>query len=152
MRAKLDENMPVDAGPLLAAAGWSVATVHDEGLAGARDHLVITACQLELTWYRHGWPVRRGDGDCRHRVPGRERGRCCAPWPSGTPRPNAGPEGPATVGVRGVGEGSPREPAFQGTCPRVGGDSKPPFLGSPSVPYLLLFNNNEHDILLNNWR
>ena len=47
MRAKLDENMPVDAAPLLAGAGWSVATVHDEGLVGARDHLIITACQAE---------------------------------------------------------------------------------------------------------
>jgi predicted nuclease of predicted toxin-antitoxin system len=47
MRAKLDENMPLDAGQLLAAAGWSVATVHDEGLSGAPDHLVITACQTE---------------------------------------------------------------------------------------------------------
>jgi hypothetical protein len=35
MRAKLDENRPVEAAELLRTAGWEYDTVYDEGLAGA---------------------------------------------------------------------------------------------------------------------
>ena len=45
MRAKLDENLPVEAAELLHAAGWSCDTVHDEGLAGADDPTIAAACQ-----------------------------------------------------------------------------------------------------------
>ncbi len=47
MRAKLDENMPVDAAYALMGAGWAVSTVHDEGLVGASDRVVMVACQAE---------------------------------------------------------------------------------------------------------
>lgn len=47
MRAKLDENIPVEAVRLLVEAGWDVATVHDEKLVGAADQRVAAACQAE---------------------------------------------------------------------------------------------------------
>jgi predicted nuclease of predicted toxin-antitoxin system len=47
VRAKLDENLPVDAADLLRAAGWTCETVHDEGLAGAEDAKVAAACRAE---------------------------------------------------------------------------------------------------------
>jgi len=47
MRAKLDENMPVDAADVLTSAGWAVSTVHDEGLVGASDRVVLSTCQDE---------------------------------------------------------------------------------------------------------
>ena len=47
MRAKLDENIPVEAVRILVDAGWDVATVHDENMVGAEDHLVAAACQAE---------------------------------------------------------------------------------------------------------
>ena len=47
MRAKIDENMPVEAVRLLVEAGWDVFTVHDEHLVGASDQLVIATCQGE---------------------------------------------------------------------------------------------------------
>ena len=37
MRAKLDENLPVEAAELLRTAGWECDTVDEEGLAGADD-------------------------------------------------------------------------------------------------------------------
>jgi hypothetical protein len=37
MRAKLDENLPVEAAELLRTAGWECDTVYDEGLAGHRS-------------------------------------------------------------------------------------------------------------------
>ena len=45
MRAKLDENLPVEAAELLRTAGWVCDTVYDEGLAGADDPRVAAACQ-----------------------------------------------------------------------------------------------------------
>jgi predicted nuclease of predicted toxin-antitoxin system len=45
MRAKLDENLPIEAAGLLRAAGWECDTVHDEGLAGTDDPEVAAACQ-----------------------------------------------------------------------------------------------------------
>ncbi len=47
MRAKLDENLPVEAAELLRAAGWNCDTVQDEGLAGAEDARVAAACQAD---------------------------------------------------------------------------------------------------------
>ena len=47
MRAKLDENVPVEAVELFRAAGWLCDTVNDEGLAGADDPTVGAACQAE---------------------------------------------------------------------------------------------------------
>jgi len=47
MRAKCDENMPVEAAQRLRAAGWDAVTAHDEDLAGAQDHLVSEACRAE---------------------------------------------------------------------------------------------------------
>lgn len=47
MRAKLDENLPVEAAELLRAAGWVCDTVHDEGLGGADDAKVGTACRAD---------------------------------------------------------------------------------------------------------
>jgi predicted nuclease of predicted toxin-antitoxin system len=45
MRAKLDENLPVEAADLLRKAGWECDTVYDEGLAGADDPELAAACQ-----------------------------------------------------------------------------------------------------------
>jgi predicted nuclease of predicted toxin-antitoxin system len=45
MRAKLDENLPVEAAELLRTAGWECDLVYDEGLAGADDPEVAAACQ-----------------------------------------------------------------------------------------------------------
>ena len=47
MRAKLDENVPIEAAELLRAAGWGCDTVYDEGLAGADDPIVAARCQAE---------------------------------------------------------------------------------------------------------
>ena len=47
MRAKLDENVPIEATQLLRAAGWICDTVHDEGLAGADDPTIGAVCQKE---------------------------------------------------------------------------------------------------------
>ncbi|MYD65186.1 MAG: hypothetical protein F4X26_04250 [Chloroflexi bacterium] len=44
MRFKLDENVPVTFGRLLADAGHDVATVVDEGLVGAADEVIAEAC------------------------------------------------------------------------------------------------------------
>jgi predicted nuclease of predicted toxin-antitoxin system len=47
MRAKLDENLPVEAGELLRANGWDSATVVDEGMGGGDDPTVAAACRTE---------------------------------------------------------------------------------------------------------
>ena len=47
MRAKLDENLPIEATELFRAAGWTCDTVHDEGLAGADDPTIGAVCQKE---------------------------------------------------------------------------------------------------------
>jgi predicted nuclease of predicted toxin-antitoxin system len=47
MRAKLDENLPVEAAELLRTAGWECDTVDEEGLAGADDPIVAARCQAE---------------------------------------------------------------------------------------------------------
>lgn len=45
MRAKLDENLPIEAAELLRTADWECDTVYDEGLAGADDPEIAAACQ-----------------------------------------------------------------------------------------------------------
>jgi hypothetical protein len=47
MRAKLDENLPVEAAELLRTAGWKCDTVDEEGLAGADDSTVAARCRAE---------------------------------------------------------------------------------------------------------
>jgi predicted nuclease of predicted toxin-antitoxin system len=47
LRFKLDENIPVDAAPVLTAAGYDCHTVYDERLAGAPDGDVARACRDE---------------------------------------------------------------------------------------------------------
>lgn len=47
MRAKIDENMPVDAVRLFVEAGWDTSAVHDEHLVGAGDQRLIETCQRE---------------------------------------------------------------------------------------------------------
>lgn len=47
MRFKLDENLPRLAREPLAEHGWEVHDVHDEGLAGAIDRDIQTACERE---------------------------------------------------------------------------------------------------------
>lgn len=47
MRAKVDENLPLDAVALLREAGWECDTVFDEGLDGAPDAAVAAACHAE---------------------------------------------------------------------------------------------------------
>ena len=47
MRAKLDENLPVEAAALLRTAGWECDTVYDEGLVGADDDRVAAVCQAD---------------------------------------------------------------------------------------------------------
>ena len=47
MRAKLDENMPIEAVELFVDSGWTCDTVYDEGLGGATDDAMGRACQTE---------------------------------------------------------------------------------------------------------
>jgi predicted nuclease of predicted toxin-antitoxin system len=47
MRAKLDENLPVEAVTLFGEHGWECDTVADEGLAGAPDTEIAIACHEE---------------------------------------------------------------------------------------------------------
>ena len=47
MRAKIDENLPVEAAALLRAAGWDCTTVYDERLSGAEDARISAACRSE---------------------------------------------------------------------------------------------------------
>lgn len=47
MRAKADENMPIESAEVLRAAGWDCDTVVDEALGGADDSDVGARCQAE---------------------------------------------------------------------------------------------------------
>jgi predicted nuclease of predicted toxin-antitoxin system len=44
---KLDENLPADAAEQLRASGFSVHTVHDEGLVGANDEAIAEIVRRE---------------------------------------------------------------------------------------------------------
>lgn len=47
MRAKIDENMPIEAAGLLRAAGWECDTVFEEALGGAEDPRISERCRAE---------------------------------------------------------------------------------------------------------
>ena len=47
MRFKIDENLPAEAADLLQGAGYDATTVRRQGLSGAVDSRVLSACQLE---------------------------------------------------------------------------------------------------------
>lgn len=47
MRVKLDENLPRAARTVLAARGWDVHDVHEEGLSGVLDSVIREACERE---------------------------------------------------------------------------------------------------------
>lgn len=47
MRAKLDENMPIESATILESTGWDCETVLEEGLSGAEDHRVAGVCRAE---------------------------------------------------------------------------------------------------------
>ncbi len=47
MRVKLDENLPVQLKHLFIASGHDAATVLDEGIGGATDSAVVSACLAE---------------------------------------------------------------------------------------------------------
>ena len=47
MRAKVDENMPIESAGVLRAAGWECDTVFDEALGGAADPDLGARCQAE---------------------------------------------------------------------------------------------------------
>jgi predicted nuclease of predicted toxin-antitoxin system len=47
MRFKLDENLPREAAKLLAEAGYEAITVTEQGLAGAADEAIHSACLQE---------------------------------------------------------------------------------------------------------
>jgi predicted nuclease of predicted toxin-antitoxin system len=47
VRAKLDENIPVEGTELLRAAGWACDTVPGEGLGGEEDAKIAAACRAE---------------------------------------------------------------------------------------------------------
>jgi predicted nuclease of predicted toxin-antitoxin system len=71
MKIKVDENMPQQVVPLLAAHGHDVATVADEGLAGTDDAILARAAiqdgRMLLT-------LDRGFGDIRRFPPGQHPG------------------------------------------------------------------------------
>ncbi len=47
MRLKIDENLHDDAAGVFAAAGHDVQTVHDEGLRGSPDGVIVQHCSSE---------------------------------------------------------------------------------------------------------
>ena len=47
MKFKVDENLPMEVAQLLREAGHDVYSVHEQGLVGAKDHVLAEVCQLE---------------------------------------------------------------------------------------------------------
>jgi predicted nuclease of predicted toxin-antitoxin system len=47
MRFKIDENLPIEAAPLLEAAGHEAATIHDQQMVGQPDPNVASVCRSE---------------------------------------------------------------------------------------------------------
>jgi len=70
MRAKLDENVPVEAAELLRAAGWDCETIYDEGLAGADDPKVAAViCGFSNTHTMFApTPGEKGSAACTERA------------------------------------------------------------------------------------
>ena len=71
MRIKLDENITIDAIPLLVERGHEVETVPSEGLKGANDGTVMAACATED---RMLLTFDAGFGDVRAYPPGTHPG------------------------------------------------------------------------------
>jgi predicted nuclease of predicted toxin-antitoxin system len=71
VRVKLDENLPASAAAPLRADGHDVDTVVDEGLAGAKDPVVLAAATAEK---RLLLTLDRGLGDVRTYPPGTHTG------------------------------------------------------------------------------
>ena len=71
MKIKLDENLPVDLLPELAALGYDVHTPLDEGLCSAPDEAVWQAAQREQ---RFLITQDLGFSDARHFAPGAHHG------------------------------------------------------------------------------
>ena len=47
MKFKIDENLPNEVAQLLRDAGHDVFSVHEQGLVGAKDHVLTEVCQSE---------------------------------------------------------------------------------------------------------
>ena len=47
MRFKIDENLPIEVADLLKSAGHEAVTVFEQGLGGASDNEIISACRQE---------------------------------------------------------------------------------------------------------
>ena len=47
MKFKVDENLPIEVAQLLHEAGHDVFSVHEQGLVGAKDHVLAEVCQSE---------------------------------------------------------------------------------------------------------
>ena len=47
MKFKVDENLPIEVAQLLREAGHDVYSVHEQGLVGAKDHVLAEVCQSE---------------------------------------------------------------------------------------------------------
>jgi hypothetical protein len=77
MRAKLDENLPVEAANLLRTAGWECDSVYDEGLAGADDREVAAVCQAGARVLFLSISISRTSGHTR--PANTSASSCCAP-------------------------------------------------------------------------
>jgi predicted nuclease of predicted toxin-antitoxin system len=71
VKFKLDENLPVSAGTVLASGGHDVDTVRAEGLTGAPDQDIVVAATAEG---RILISLDRGLGDIRSYPPGSHAG------------------------------------------------------------------------------
>lgn len=47
MKFKIDQNLPIEAADLLAAAGHDAMTVYEQSLSGAPDDRIVDVCKLE---------------------------------------------------------------------------------------------------------
>jgi predicted nuclease of predicted toxin-antitoxin system len=47
LKFKVDENLPIEVVQLLREAGHDVCSVHEQGLAGAKDQILAEVCQSE---------------------------------------------------------------------------------------------------------
>lgn len=47
MKFKIDQNLPIEAADLLAAAGHDAMTVYEQSLSGAPDERIVDVCKYE---------------------------------------------------------------------------------------------------------
>lgn len=47
MKFKVDENLPIEIAGLLREAGYGTETIHEEGLQGCIDNVLLNQCQHE---------------------------------------------------------------------------------------------------------